>query len=166
MGGETKESAGRTMITLYADGGCRRARPFCPNGLAAFGVVIYQQGRVVARLKQVLVRPATNNQAEYCGLIAGLRWVQAHGTGPVLVRMDSQLVIHQMQGRYQVHHPNMIPLYREAEQLAVAIGHVTFEYVPRSFNDEADKLCNEAMNEAENAPRLDGFRNSPRVRGV
>ena len=64
------------------------------------------------------------------------------------VRADSELLVKQMKGLYKVKSPGLIPLHADARQLARRIGRVTFEHVRREFNQEADRLCNEAMDEA------------------
>ncbi|NED58594.1 reverse transcriptase-like protein, partial [Micromonospora aurantiaca] len=92
---------------------------------------------------------ATNNVAEYRGLIAGL--TAAAGIDPsarVEVRMDSKLVVEQMSGRWKIKHPDMIPLALEARELASGLGSVTYGWIPRNRNAHADRLANEAMDAA------------------
>jgi broad specificity phosphatase PhoE/ribonuclease HI len=95
---------------------------------------------------------ATNNVAEYGGLIAGLQAVL--DLGPTLspaeveVRMDSKLVVEQMSGRWQVKHPAMKPLAREAADLVRQLPRVRFSWIPRAQNAHADRLANEAMDAA------------------
>ncbi|TMZ61638.1 reverse transcriptase-like protein, partial [Klebsiella pneumoniae] len=92
---------------------------------------------------------ATNNVAEYRGLIAGL--TAAAGIDPaaeVEVRMDSKLVVEQMSGRWKIKHPDMRPLAEQARVLAAGLGGVTFTWVPRARNAHADRLANEAMDAA------------------
>ena len=89
---------------------------------------------------------ATNNVAEYSGLIAGLRAAAALAPGAdVDVRMDSKLVVEQMSGRWQIKHPGMRPLAAQARQAVQSLGRVTYTWVPRSRNTHADRLANEAM---------------------
>jgi probable phosphoglycerate mutase len=88
---------------------------------------------------------ATNNVAEYRGLIAGLEAAIDLGASDVEVRMDSKLVVEQMCGRWKVKHPAMQPLAKEAAGLARRLGSVTFEWIPRARNTRADKLANQAM---------------------
>jgi ribonuclease H / adenosylcobalamin/alpha-ribazole phosphatase len=89
---------------------------------------------------------ATNNVAEYSGLIAGLRAAAALARGAdVDVRMDSKLVVEQMSGRWQIKHPDMRPLAAQARQAAQALGRITYTWVPRARNTYADRLANEAM---------------------
>jgi probable phosphoglycerate mutase len=88
---------------------------------------------------------ATNNVAEYQGLIAGLRASIDLGATEVEVRMDSKLVVEQMCGRWQVKHPSMKPLAREAAGLVRQLGSVQFGWIPRERNKRADRLANLAM---------------------
>ena len=90
----------------------------------------------------------TNNVAEYRGLLAALRWAVANGCSALHVRSDSLLLVQQMRGVYKVKHPGLQPLHEEARGLARQIDRVTFEHVRREFNKDADRLANEAMDEA------------------
>ena len=101
----------------------------------------------IVELKEALPL-ATNNVAEYSGLLAALRWAVAHGITTLHVRSDSLLLVNQMKGQYRVKNPGLQPLYEEAVALARKIGRVTFEHVRREFNKDADRLANEAMDEA------------------
>ena len=87
---------------------------------------------------------ATNNVAEYRGLIAGLELAAEHAPdAEIAVRMDSKLVVEQMAGNWKIKHPSMRPLAIEANRLA-PIG-TTFTWVPRAENSHADRLANEAL---------------------
>jgi ribonuclease HI len=90
----------------------------------------------------------TNNVAEYNGLLAALRWAVQEQVARLHIRADSELLVKQLKGQYRVKHPGLIPLYEEARGLIRQIGRVTFEHVRREFNKEADRLANEAMDEA------------------
>jgi ribonuclease HI len=116
-------------------------------GPAGYGVRIEQEDGTIAELKESLGL-ATNNVAEYSGLIAALRWAAAHGISKLHVRADSELLVKQMRGEYRVKSPGLQPLYEQARALTRQIGDVTFEHVRREFNKEADRLANEAMDEA------------------
>lgn len=136
------------MTVAYIDGGSR-GNP----GPAGFGVRIEDgSGRLVEEFHGSL-GVATNNVAEYQGLLAALRWAVAHGARPLLVRSDSELLVKQMLGLYRVKHPGLQPLYQEACRLARAIGEVGFEHVRRERNADADRLANAAMDGAANAER-------------
>jgi broad specificity phosphatase PhoE/ribonuclease HI len=91
---------------------------------------------------------ATNNVAEYSGLIAGLSAALEIGADEVEVRMDSKLVVEQMSGRWQVKHPDMKPLAKEAASLVARLPRVRFSWIPREQNKHADRLANEAMDAA------------------
>jgi probable phosphoglycerate mutase len=135
------------MMTAYTDGGSR-GNP----GPAGYGVVIADENNdVVAELKRALGR-TTNNVAEYEGLLAALRYAVDHGIDALRIRSDSLLLVQQMKGVYRVKHPGLQPLHREATSLAARIGRVVFEHVPRHLNAHADKLANEAMDEAVSQP--------------
>ena len=99
---------------------------------------------------------ATNNVAEYRGLLAGLHYIQAHGGGRVLIRADSQLMVRQLEGRYQVKNPGLIPLYHEALAVLKTCTAWRAEHVPREQNKEADRLANRGIDEANGSRRRDG----------
>jgi ribonuclease HI len=116
-------------------------------GPAAFGAYITFPDGANIEIKGFIAH-ATNNVAEYHGLLAALRWAADHSVGTLHIRADSELLVKQMTGQYRVKNPGLLPLYEEARQLIRRIGRVTFEHVRREFNQEADRLCNEAMDEA------------------
>ena len=116
-------------------------------GPAGYGVRIEQEDGSTVELKDS-IGVATNNVAEYRGLIAALAWAVANGISRLHVRADSDLLVKQMRGEYRVKSPGLQPLFEEARALARQIGHVQFEHVRRELNEEADRLANEAMDEA------------------
>ena len=128
--------------TANIDGGSR-GNP----GPAGYGVRIERADASVVELKEALPL-ATNNVAEYSGLLAALRWATANDITTLHVRSDSELLVKQMKGQYRVKNPGLQPLYEEACRLARRVGRVTFEHVRREFNKDADRLANEAMDEA------------------
>ena len=128
--------------TANIDGGSR-GNP----GPAGYGVRIEHENGTIVELKEPLAF-ATNNVAEYNGLLAALRWAVEHGVRALHVRSDSELLVKQMKGEYRVKNPGLQPLYEEARALAGTIGRVRFEHVRRELNKEADRLANEAMDEA------------------
>jgi len=134
-------SSSSDSATANVDGGSR-GNP----GPAGYGVRI-QHGDDVVELKGALSL-ATNNVAEYNGLLAALRWGVQHGIATLHVRADSELMVKQMRGEYRVKNPGLQPLFEEAQSLRRQIGRVTFEHVRREFNKDADRLANEAMDEA------------------
>ena len=132
-------------LVVEADGGSR-GNP----GPAGYGAVVRDAttGEVLAEVSESIGR-ATNNVAEYSGLIAGLRAAAATARGAdVEVRMDSKLVVEQMSGRWQIKHPDMRPLAAKARETARALGRVSYTWVPRSRNAHADRLANQAMDAA------------------
>lgn len=128
--------------TANIDGGSR-GNP----GPAGYGVRIEKQDGSIVELKEALSL-ATNNVAEYGGLLAALRWAVENAITRLHIRSDSELLVKQMKGQYRVKNAGLQPLYEEAVALARTIGRVTFEHVRREFNKDADRLANEAMDEA------------------
>lgn len=127
-------------VILEADGGSR-GNP----GPASYGALIRDAatGEVIAQRGET-IGVATNNVAEYSGLIAGLELFNEFTPDAALeVRMDSKLVIEQMAGRWKIKHPDMIPLAAEAKRLKPA--RVTWTWVPRERNKAADALANAAL---------------------
>jgi ribonuclease H / adenosylcobalamin/alpha-ribazole phosphatase len=131
-------------VVVEADGGAR-GNP----GPAGYGAVVRDagSGEVLAERSESL-GVATNNVAEYSGLIAGLRAAEALGAREVDVRMDSKLVVEQMSGRWQIKHPGLRPLAAEAAALVRQFDAVRFGWIPRERNKHADALANRAMDEA------------------
>jgi ribonuclease HI len=132
------------MIVTYIDGGAR-GNP----GPAGYGVSIQSpDGDVIAELHGAL-GIATNNVAEYNGLLAALQWAIDHDARRVHVRADSELLVKQMRGEYKVKNAGLQPLYVRARLLAAQLDDVRFEHVRRELNKEADRLSNVGMDEAE-----------------
>ena len=129
------------QIIIEADGGSR-GNP----GIAAGGaVVIDGESQEVLATVGVFVGVATNNVAEYSGLVAGLTKAYEIDPGALVhVRMDSKLVVEQMSGRWKIKHPDMAVLAAQAREI---IGNkaVTFEWVPRLQNTLADAAANRSM---------------------
>ena len=136
------DTTGGRSALANVDGGSR-GNP----GPAGYGVRIERDDGEVVELKEAL-GTATNNVAEYRGLIGALTWAVQQGVTKLRIRSDSELLVKQMRGEYRVKNPGLQPLYEEARSLARQIGHVTFEHVRREFNKDADRLANEAMDEA------------------
>src|SRR5947208_1298170 len=132
-------------LVVEADGGSR-GNP----GPAGYGAVVRdaETGEVL-RSEARSLGTATNNVAEYEGLLAGLRAardIDAHAD--VEVRMDSKLVVEQMSGNWKVKHEGLRPLASEAAALVRSLGTVRFGWIPREQNRDADRLANEAMDDA------------------
>ncbi|WP_420751198.1 bifunctional RNase H/acid phosphatase [Rhodococcus sp. O3] len=133
-----------TTVVVEADGGSR-GNP----GPAGYGAVVFDADRrTVLAERSESIGIATNNVAEYRGLIAGLTAARELGADAVDVRMDSKLVVEQMSGRWKIKHPDMIPLAARARELAAGFGRVEFTWIPRMQNAYADRLANEAMDAA------------------
>ena len=128
------------MITAYIDGGAR-GNPG-PAGYGAY--IVDETGAVLAELHGAL-GIATNNVAEYNGLLAALEWAVEHGIGALHIKADSLLLVEQMRGNYRVKNEGLIPLHQRARGLVGRIGHVTFDHVPREQNTQADRLSNLGM---------------------
>ncbi len=135
------ESSGGSAVA-HIDGGSR-GNP----GPAGYGVRIEHADGTVVELKEP-VGVATNNVAEYRGLLAALTWATRHGVDRLQVRSDSLLLVKQMRGEYRVKHAGLRPLWQEASDLVRRIRDVQFEHVRRELNKDADRLANEAMDEA------------------
>ncbi len=131
-------------VIVEADGGSR-GNP----GPAGFGAVVWSadHSTILAEIKEA-IGTATNNVAEYRGLIAGLTEAARLGAIDVAALLDSKLVVEQMSGRWKVKHPDLAELHREARRLASGFDRVTFRWVPREKNSHADRLANEAMDAA------------------
>ena len=128
------------MITAFFDGGAR-SNP----GPAGYGVyIVDDQGTVLAELHGSL-GIATNNIAEYRGLIAALQWAVDQNVSSITVKGDSLLIIEQMRGNYKVKNEGLKPLHMQARMLVMQIGNVKFEHVPRENNKDADRLSNVGM---------------------
>ena len=130
------------MITAYIDGGAR-GNP----GPAGYGVHIELPGGAVEELHGAL-GIATNNVAEYNGLLAALKWAVDHGHREVHVRADSELLVKQMRGEYKIKNEGLKPLAARARLLCTELDKVVFEHVRREFNKKADALSNLGMDEA------------------
>lgn len=135
------------MITAYIDGGAR-GNP----GPAGYGVYIQLPDGSTAELHGGL-GIATNNVAEYNGLLAALQWAVEHGHRDVHIRADSELLVKQMRGEYKIKNDGLKPLAARARVLIGQLGRVKFEHVRREQNKDADRLSNVGMDEAEEALR-------------
>ena len=131
------------MVLAYIDGGAR-GNP----GPAGYGVRIQRpDGTVLAELHGGL-GVATNNVAEYNGLLAALTWAVDHGETQLHIRADSELLVKQMTGEYRVKNEALRALSLEAARLARQVGTVSYRAVRREHNELADRLVNEALDAA------------------
>lgn len=131
-----------SRVRLYSDGAAR-GNP----GLAGAGAVLVEpSGQVVDRLGKFL-GTQTNNYAEYMGLLLGLRRARELSVREVEVFADSELMLRQLGGRYQVKSASLRPLYEEALTLLNDFERVKFVHVPREMNRAADEMSNRAIDE-------------------
>jgi probable phosphoglycerate mutase len=135
---EPEQSLG--VYTANIDGGSR-GNP----GPASYGVIVRApDGSTLFRIGKYLGR-ATNNVAEYYGLIGALDYAQSQRISRLLVRSDSELLVRQMQGRYKVKSPDLKPLHERAQKMARLLAHFQIVHVPREQNSEADEYANLAL---------------------
>jgi ribonuclease H / adenosylcobalamin/alpha-ribazole phosphatase len=125
---------------LSTDGGSR-GNP----GPAAYGYVLEAEDGHVLDARGEAIGPATNNVAEYRGLLAGLRSALERGVDELEVVSDSELLVKQMRGEYKVKNETLRALQREAVELASGLSRVTYTAVRRAHNELADRLVNEAL---------------------
>lgn len=136
--------AASTEIIAHVDGGSR-GNP----GPAAYGVTIQDAtGAPIAALSKFLGR-ATNNVAEYHGLLAALEFALEHRHFRLRVLTDSELMARQIEGRYKVKSPDLKPLFERARRMIQQLEHFSIRHVPREQNAEADRLANQALDAAE-----------------
>lgn len=126
---------------LVETDGAARGNP----GLAGAGVIIKDEtGKTLETIGKFL-GVSTNNQAEYQALITGLEAVQRYQPESVTVRSDSEFMVKQINGQYRVRHPEIIPLYQQAIELATSFPNFTIVHVPREQNPGADRVANVAI---------------------
>ena len=128
---------------LFTDGGAR-GNP----GPAAYGFVLESEDGTVLAAEGQAIGTATNNVAEYNGLIAGLQKAVELQVPEVEVVSDSELMVKQMRGEYRVKNEALRELYDEATALARRLGNVEYRHVRRAHNELADKLVNDALDAA------------------
>jgi ribonuclease HI len=121
--------------------GCSKGNP----GLSGAGAVIYNNNIEVWGGYSFVDTSATNNQAEYTGLIIGLKYAVDNQIQDLLVQGDSQLVINQMTGKYKCNADKLVGLYKTAKALEKQIKNVQYAHVLRKFNARADELSNMAV---------------------
>ena len=127
-------------VVVHVDGGARGN----PGPAAAAAVVSTPEGEVLADAAE-RIGHATNNVAEYRGLLLGLERARALGATEVQVVNDSELVAHQVTGRYKVKHPDMKPLHARALEVLGGFERWSIRSVPRAQNADADALVNQAL---------------------
>ena len=121
-------------------------------GPAAWGVAVFDaDGRCLERHAGTLGR-ATNNVAEYNGLVEALRLATGKQAAQVSLRSDSELIVRQLQGRYKVKHSDLKPLFAEAKRLIAGFALFDIRHVCREDNKESDGLVNQALDQHETDP--------------
>jgi ribonuclease HI len=126
--------------TMFADGGSR-GNP----GPAASGAVLFDEGGMVLREVGTYLGVATNNVAEWTGLVTGLEAALELGVDDLSVRLDSELVVKQISGAYRVKHEGLIPLHAKAKMLLRKFARVDVQHVRRKENAAADALVNQVL---------------------
>lgn len=139
-------------LILYTDGGAR-GNP----GPAGTGGVLYKCKSTIANCKLSelekidefyrYIGETTNNQAEYRALIFGLERAKVLGADEVECRLDSELIVKQLNRHYKVRDPDLAPLFVKVWNLSVNFKKVTYKHIPRAENKEADKLVNRAIDQ-------------------
>lgn len=136
------------MIVVFVDGLCE---PRNPGGVAAYGFVIYKDGKVIERGYGVAGEGpgASNNLAEYAALVAALEFLLEAGLVGESVKIcsDSRLLVNQMSRRWRARGGLYVPMYRRAAELAARFPKISFVWVPREENVEADSLSRLAYEE-------------------
>ena len=128
-------------VVIFTDGAAE------PNpGPAAIGVTIKdKRGKLITFISQRIGR-ATNNQAEYRAIIAALEEAIRLDVKQVDIKMDSELVVKQINGEYRVKKATLKPLYQQVKQLQGSLESFTITHIPRQQNTETDNLANKALN--------------------
>ena len=134
-----------TKVILQTDGGARGN----PGPAGAGAVILNEAGEILKTAKKFLGEKLTNNEAEYLALLFGLESLQSFigrsGKAEVSARLDSELVVKQLNGEYEVKEPRLKELVQKVKDLSNSFLAITFTHIPREENKLADKLANEAM---------------------
>ena len=130
-------------LSLFTDGACRGN----PGNGGAGAVLVGENGEMVSTAKRFLGH-CTNNIAEYQALILGLEEALGRGTTAISIYLDSELIVRQIQGVYRVKNPTLKPLMADVRALLDRFDTWQIAHVPRTENAVADKLANEAIDEA------------------
>ena len=126
--------------TLFADGGSRGN----PGPAAGAAVLLDSNGETIEEVHEYL-GIATNNVAEWTGLLLGLQAARERGIRRLTVRLDSELVVKQLRGEYRVKNAGLLPLYQRARALVRGFELIDIKHVPRKQNAAADRLVNLAL---------------------
>jgi len=143
-------------IRMYADGGSR-GNP----GPSAGAAVLFEitadgsNGKRIAEAAKYL-GVATNNQAEYTGIIEGLKKALELGYTEVDVCLDSELAVKQLNREYKVKNPDLAQMFLQVHNLSLQFKSISFRHVRREFNSQADKLVNDTLDAHTDTPSLRG----------
>jgi len=129
-------------LWLFTDG-ASRGNP----GLAGAGVLIVEPSGAVVLEKAVFLGSCTNNVAEYTALLLGLEAASALSPAHLKAHLDSELVVRQLNGKYRVRHPDLLPLFQRAKHLLGRFRQADVIHIPRDKNVEADRLSNQAIDQ-------------------
>ena len=141
-------------ITIYTDGGAR-GNP----GPAAIGIIITQEGQTLKKYSE-FIGQATNNQAEYQAVIFALKKIKLlfgkkkAKTMEIEICLDSELVAKQLNHQYKIKEKDLQPLFLKVWNLILDFGQISFKYIPRQQNKEADRLVNQALDAQEKTQTL------------
>jgi ribonuclease HI len=130
-------------LTVNVDGGAR-GNP----GPAAIGVVVRNDAGAIVEAVGETIGRTTNNVAEYRALLRGIELASAHGADEVELIGDSELIVRQIEGRYEVKHADMKELHAQAKEMLSGFDDWSIRHVKRAQNADADKLVNEALDNA------------------
>jgi ribonuclease HI len=130
-------------LTVNVDGGAR-GNP----GPAAIGVVVRNDDGAIVEAVGETIGHTTNNVAEYRALLRGIELASAHGADEVELIGDSELIVRQIEGRYKVKHEDMKELHAKAKEMLAGFDSWSIRHVKRAQNADADKLVNEALDNA------------------
>jgi ribonuclease HI len=131
-------------IIIYTDGGAR-GNP----GPAGIGVAVYNEQKELVREYSDFLGIATNNQAEYQAVILALKKAADLGAAELHFHLDSELVVKQLRGEYKVKNKDLASLFLQIHNLSLNFKKISYTHVRREFNQEADRLANEAMDRGE-----------------
>jgi len=139
-------------IKIFTDGGSR-GNP----GPAAAGVVIKDQVDTVLHEYSQCLGETTNGQAEYQAIIFGLKKAKSLKYKKADVYLDSQFIVEQLNGNYKIKNEGIIPLFIQAWNLRLDFEQISFNFVPREQNREADKLVNQALDQQKKVNKIPGL---------
>ena len=131
------------VLEIFTDGACS-GNP----GPAGIGVVIFQNGQVIKRISK-FIGEATNNLAEYTALIYALQEALVLKASEIKVSTDSELLYHQITGRYKIKNEKLKNLFDQVQHLSRGFKRIDFERVPREENQEADRLATQAVKKVQ-----------------